>query len=184
MPQQFVQNPMDQFAPENLAVGWPWRFFTVSFVVFLASLLAYLGLVFGYEPFLTNQISAKDQEIAQRVASVPKADQDKFIQIYSQIINVKSLVDSHIFSSNALALLESATHPRVYFTSLNMKVSDRELDLDGVAESFPVLSEQLQIFAQTPGIENYSLIQSQLNGTAVQFKASLKLSKDLLLLAK
>ena len=181
MPQQFVQNPMNQFESENLPVGWPWRFFMVSFVVFLSTILIYLGLVFGFEPFLSKQIEQKDQEIAQRGAAVSKEDQDKFIQIYSKVINIKSLVDNHIFSSNALLLLERVTHPRVYFTGMGMKVSDREVELDGVAGSFSALSEQLEAFAQTKGIERYSLTQSQLNGDLVQFKASLKLSKDILI---
>lgn len=176
-----MQNPMDQFAPENLEVVWPWRFFTASFVIFLASVLAYFGLVYGYEPYLTNRVAATDLEISQRVASIPKADQDKFIQIYSQIVNVKSLADNHLFTSNTLSLLERITHPRIYFTNMTVKGKERELVVDGVAESFSVLSEQLQIFAQTPGVDGYSLIQSQLNGTTVQFKASLKLNRSLLL---
>lgn len=181
MPQQFVQNPMNQFEAENLPVGWPWRFFMISFVIFLSSILIYLGLVFGYEPFLKNEIAKKDQAIAQSGAEVSKDDQDKFIQIYSKVINIKSLIDNHIFSSNALLFLQSVTHPKVYYTGLGMKVSDREIELDGVAASFSALSEQLEAFAQTKGIERYSLVQSQLNGDIVQFKVSLKLSKELLL---
>lgn len=184
MPQQFVQNPMNQFEAENLPVGWPWRFFMVSFVIFLMAILVYLGLIFGYQPFLSNQIAQKDQEISQRAASVSKEDQDKFIQIYSKIINIKSLIDNHVFSANALSMLEKVTHPKVYFTGLSMKTMDREMELDGVAESFSAISEQLEIFAQTKGIERYSLTQSQLSGDVVQFKVSLKLSKDLLLLTK
>lgn len=184
MPQQFVQNPMNQFEAENLPVGWPWRFFMVSFVIFLMSVLVYLGLVFGYEPFLTNQIAQKDKEIEQRAAMVSKEDQEKFIQIYSKVINIKSLIDSHLFSSNVLSLLEKVTHPKVYYTGLSMKMLDRELELDGVAGSFSALSEQLEAFAQTKGIERYSLTQSQLSGDTVQFKVSLKLSKDTLTLTK
>lgn len=184
MPQQFVQNPMNQFEAENLPVGWPWRFFMVSFIIFLMSILVYLGLVFGYEPYLAGQIAQKDTEIEQRAATVSKEDQDRFIQIYSKVINIKSLIDNHLFSSNVLLMLEKATHPKIYYTGLSLKMLDRELELDGAAESFSALSEQLEAFAQTKGVERYSLTQSQLSGDTVQFKVSLKLSRDILLLTK
>lgn len=156
----------------------------VSFVIFLMSVLVYLGLVFGYEPYLSNQIAARDQEISQRSSTVSKADQDKFIQIYSKIINIKSLIDSHLFSASALSLLESLAHPQVYFTALTMKTADRQIDLDGVAASFSALSEQLEAFAQSASIESYSLSQSQLSGDTVQFKVSLKLSGSALAITK
>ena len=180
MAQQFVQNPMEQFEAERLPVGWPWRFFMFAFVVFLVSILVYLGLVFGYEPFLNNQVSAADQQIAQSAAAVPQADQQKFIQVYSQIINLKSLTANHIFASNALKLLETLADPQVYFTGATLKTDKQTLDLDGSAASFPVLAEQLESFAESKQIDQYTLVQSQLNGGEVQFKISLTLNKDLL----
>lgn len=183
MPQQFLQNPMNQFERESLPVGWPWRFFMVSFVIFLVSILSYLGLAFGYNPYLNSEIAKKDGEINQLSGAVSKENQDKFIQIYSQMINIKSLLDSHIFSSNVLSLLEQRTHPKVYFTGVNLKSPERELELDGIAASFSVLAEQLEIFAQTKDIEKYTLGQSQLNGDVVQFRITLKLNKSTLILS-
>ena len=180
MAQQFVQNPMNQFEAERLPVGWPWRFFMFAFIVFLASILVYLGLVFGYEPFLNNQINAVDQQISQASAVVPQADQNKFVQVYSQIINLQSLTANHVFASNSLKLLETVTDPQVYFTGATLKTDQRTLDLDGVAASFPVLAEQLEAFAESKQIDRYTLVQSQLNGGAVQFKVSLTLNTALL----
>ncbi len=171
---------MDQFESERLPVGWPWRFFMVSFVIFLASILVYLGLAFGYEPFLDSQIQKVEDEINARAASVSKENQDKFIQVYSQMINIKSLLDAHIFPSSVLTLLEQKTHPRVYFIGANLKSAERELELDGSAANFSALAEQLEIFAQTKEIERYTLSQSQLTGDMVQFKVALKLSRNVL----
>lgn len=172
---------MDRFQGERLPVGWPWRFLMVSFVIFLTSILVYLGLAFGYKPFLNSSIEKKDAEISQQAASVKKEDQDKLIQVYSQMINIKGLLDSHIFPSGIFTLLEQKTHPKVYFTGADFKSSEGELQLDGLAASFSVLSEQLEIFAKTPEIDRYTLRQSQQSGDLIQFQVLLKLGKGILL---
>lgn len=180
MPQQFLQNSTAQFGPERLSVGWPWRFFTASFAVFLISVLVYFGLVFGYGPFLEKRIAEKEQQIADSSAVISKEAQDKFSQLYSQIINLKSILDNHVFPSSVIALLERTTHPKVYFIGLNFKAQERELELDGIAANFNVLAEQLESYSQADGIEGYTLTQSQFSDNSVQFKAVLKLSKSLL----
>ncbi len=181
MPQQFVQNTMDRFQGERLPVGWPWRFLMVSFVIFLTSILVYLGLAFGYKPFLNRAIKEKDAQIFEQASSLKKEDQEKLIQVYSQMINIKGLLDGHIFPSGIFSLLEQKTHPKVYFMGVDFKSSGRALELDGLAANFSVLSEQLEIFAKSPEIEKYTLRQSQQSGDLIQFQIALELSNGALL---
>ncbi|MDE2000953.1 MAG: hypothetical protein KGI60_00095 [Patescibacteria group bacterium] len=176
MPQQFVQNPMNQFESERLPVGWPWRFFMVSFVIFLVSILGYVGLAFGYEPFLNTKVASLDQNITQGAAEVSSTQQQQFIQVYSQIVNLKSLVGDHVFSSNVLFLLQSVTYPQIYYTHADLKTAERTLTLDGVAPTFDILSQQLAVFSQTSAVTGYTLDQSQLNNNQVQFRVTLKLA--------
>ena len=179
MPQQFVQNPLEQFEPEKLPVGWPWRFFSVSLIIFSATLLLYLGLAFGYKPFLNSSIKEKDDEMGKLSQTVNKQDQEQFIKFYSQLANLKILLDSHSVSSKVFSALEQMTNQKVFYKSANLKVPERELELDSVAESYGVLSEQLEAFNKSGGVERLTLGQSQAGEGGVQFKATLKLKADL-----
>lgn len=180
MPPQFTQNPLNQFESENLPVGWPWRFFSVSLIIFLAAVLVFVGLSLGYEPYLNSQIRETDAKIDQLLGIVPKEDQEKFAQFYSQLANLKSILDEHILSSKIFSWLEKITNQKVYYNNLNLRVPEKELELEGFADSYGVLGEQLEAFDQAPEIERYLMNQSQTSGNLVQFKATLKL-KDAVL---
>jgi len=180
MPQQFKQNPLEQFESENLSVGWPWRFFSVALIIFSAALLVYLGLIFGYQPYLRSQLQETDNQINQLLGTVSKEDQENFIRFYSQLVNLKNLLDNHIESSKLFPLVEKITNKKIYYNNFNLRVPERELELEGRAESYAVLGEQLESFNQSEEIERYLLNQSQLSGNLVQFKVTLKLKAGVL----
>lgn len=180
MPQKFVQNPLEQFEPENLPVGWPWRFFSVALIIFSSALLVYLGIIFGYQPYLRAQIQETDKQISQLLETVSKEDQENFTRFYSQLVNLKNLLDNHIESSKLFPFLEKITNKKVSYNNLNLRVPERELELEGLAESYAALGEQLESLSQSEEIERYLLNQSQLSGSLVQFKATLKLKSNLL----
>ena len=59
-----------------------------------------------------------------------------------------------------------------------MKTAERELELDGAADDYQVLSEQLESFRRSPLVASYFLNQSQLGSdNNVQFKVILKLKE-------
>lgn len=180
MPSQFNHNPLNQFESENLPVGWPWRFFSVSLIIFLAATLFFFGLSLGYEPYLNSKIREMDANIDQLLGIISREDQEKFAQFYSQLANLKTILDDHILSSKIFPLLEKITNQKVYYNNLNLRVPERELELEGFADSYGVLGEQLEAFDQAPEIERYLMNQSQANGNLVQFKATLKFKSDFL----
>ena len=178
MPQQFIQNPLNQFETEHLPIGWPWRFFSVSLIVFAASIFVYAGMVFGYEPYLINKIAKQDQAINELAESVSADERDQFARFYSQIVNLKNLLDNHVASSKIFPFLESVTNKKVYYATANLKTAERELELDGAADNYQVLSEQLESFRRSPLVASYFLNQSQLGSdNNVQFKVILKLKE-------
>jgi hypothetical protein len=180
LPQQFIKNPLEQFESEKLAVGWPWRLFTISLIIFGVILFVYFGLIIGYEPYLQSKIQEKDGELNQLAQIVSKEDQEKFIGFYSQLTNLKTLLEKHIAVSKLFPLLERITNQKVYFSGANLKTLERELELEGFAESYGILGEQLESFDQTKEISNYILDQSHLSEGKVQFKVKLKLKDDVI----
>ncbi|NCN53159.1 hypothetical protein GW950_01705 [Candidatus Wolfebacteria bacterium] len=177
---QINQNQFNQYESENLAVGWPWRLLSASFLLFLVSILTYFGLIVGYLPYLEKQIQEIDIEIGSLASSISKEDQQKFISFYSQLNNIKSLLDVHVLTSNVFPKLESVTNSQVYFTGATLKTDNHSLELSGVAEDYGVLGEQLEAFNQSPEISRYILTQSQIEDEIVRFHVTLVLDQELL----
>lgn len=152
----------------------------IAFVIFLAAILSYFGIIFGYQPFLESGIREKDGEISKLADSVSKQEQEKFIQFYSQLVNLKVLLDNHANASKAFPFLERVTHQKVFYQNATLKVPERELELEGAAESYLALAEQLESFARSSEVERYLLTQSQLKENLAQFKVVLKLKDTVL----
>lgn len=174
------QKPMEQYVPETPAAGIPWRLFTYAGLVFLASVLIYLGLSIGYNAYLNSRIGEVEQQLKKLGTSITKEDQEKFVRFYSQLVNFNKILDNHTLSTKLFSLLEKNTNQKVRYTNFDLKVDERKLTLEGAAFSYEILAQQLASFAADPGVENYMLNQSQSGDGSVKFKAVLILKKEVL----
>lgn len=163
-----------------MSVGWPWRLFLFSIMLLLAVGLAYAGLVYGYQPYLTSKIEDVDKKTNELLAQVSIKDKEDFIKFYSQTTNLKDILENHVFSSKIFTLLEKRTSQKVYYTDFDFNLTERKLSLSGLAESYSVLGEQLASFDEEPMIEKYNLENSRTNENLVQFKIAVVLSPNLL----
>lgn len=163
-----------QLQRERLPVGWPWRFFTAMLIIFLAVFLSYLGLAFGYQPLLKNQLTSLDgqvRDLSNQIASNP--NQKNFVNFYSQVVNIEKLLKNHVNATDIFPLLASSTNPQVSYTSVKVNVPQSEVDLSGVAASYAVLASQLQAYQSSPQISRVVLGSSQTTGNAVTFSVKL-----------
>ncbi|MBI1839158.1 MAG: hypothetical protein HYR95_02615 [Candidatus Colwellbacteria bacterium] len=177
---QYTRNLNDQFLKERMTVKWPWRMLVFSFIVFIASLLVYFGLRFGYKPFIEKSIAGTDAELNKLSLGIQSADQKNFINFYSQIANLKSVLGAHVTTSNLLPLLESVTHQKVVYASTNLSVPDRSLRIDGFAESYEVLSAQLALYKKASWVESVALDSSSAAEKNVKFSARIKVRNEII----
>ncbi len=175
MPEQSNQPVFrEQFVTEPVAVGFPWRLFVFSLVLFLLSLLIYFGLKFGYENYLQNQATSVDGQLNQLSNAVSQQDQQQFVGFYSQLVNLKTIFASHVFSANSLPFLERDTLPQVYYTDAKFSAGGDALTLTGQASSLQVLAEQMAEFEQAPELQSATLSSTAFNpGGAVSFSVDL-----------
>ena len=178
MPQQFAQNPFNQFESEKLSVGWPWRLFLLSFFVLLATFSFYVGLRFGYNPYLNSKIEEKKSEL--KALGVSEREKEILGEASSLLENLRGLLSDHVFASKLFPFLEKITNQKVYFENADINIAGKEVVLSGITESFSVLAEQLEAFNQAEGIERYSVADVEANGNIVNFRVTLKLKSDLL----
>jgi len=157
-------------AADKLGVGLPWKVFIFSFILFGTVLGSYLGLIFGYKPFLNSRIESVQSQIDELARSVSVEEQSELLRFYSQIVNMKTLLDGHISLNKFFSFLENRANRQVSYDIAFLNSSNRELILEGVAASYPILSEQLQALHQAPEVERYTLSQSQVAEGRVRFR--------------
>lgn len=125
--------------------------------LFAISLIIYLGLSYGYEPYLNGQKDDLDMQIQEFSKKIPQEDQTKLVSFYSQLANVKTLLGKHPMTSKAFDWLERNTQANTYFTKLTFNVPTSQLTLLGNSRSPQDAAEQAAIFESQPEVLRLNL---------------------------
>lgn len=165
---------------EVIKLGAPWRLLIMGFIVFGTAVGIFLGMKFGFQPFLESQVNKEDQKIKQLLGSFT-ADQVADSQVfYSQLINISDVIESRNLATPILEILEKNTLKNIYFNNLNYSVTNKEIKLSGIAPNYDALSQQLEVFKNSPDVgkvlmDNAS--QAEGRSQSIQFSMRLKLKK-------
>ncbi len=168
----------EQFVTEAIPVGFPWRLFTFSLILFLFSVFVFFGLKFGYASYLTSQTEALDKKIQDLGNRVSAEDQARFIAFYSQLVNLKKVLEAHGFSGSVFSFLEKNTLGEVYYNDANFSGDDGELALKGLAASSETLVAQLAVFDRAPEVAKVILNQTNTDQRGVTFALTLEFKPD------
>lgn len=170
-----------QFAPpESVAAGLPWRLMIFAIVLFAFSVFVYFGTHYGYAAFLDQQstdVTAKLEGLAKKVS---QTDEENFVGFYSQIVNLKTVLDKHAFPSNVFKFLESKVTADVYFVNGSYSGDNRSVDLRGSAKTFDALASQIAVFEKSTEVTKVSFKDVNISDTGVTFEIILTLSPDFL----
>ena len=177
-PKSFIEQALSK--PEELEVGWPWRLLVLACFIFGITLVIFLGMKFGYEPYLDKKIKTLDAEIDKLNQSFTQSQVDNFIKFYSQLSNLKILLNNHIFGSNILKFLEENSLKNLTYSGLDLDVSRKETKLSGTISSYELLAQQLEIFRQSPLVKEVFFKKSKKNDQGgVDFEVVLILKNEL-----
>lgn len=177
-PSGFQFSESDGVKKETTEVGLPWRIFLFSLLIAVTSIVAYLGLEFGYKPYLNSRITNLEGSIDTLIKSIPKAEQDSFLAFYSQLANLQGLLSTHTSTAMLWPILESSTNTGVYYGFVDFRLKDRRLNLEGIAVSYEALSQQLEAFNQVKQIEQTVVNESQAVKEGVKFRLFLILKPE------
>lgn len=171
----------EQFlGPQKLPVGWPWKIFVFSIILFGLVLFIYLGIIWGYQPYLKAQEQSLDKKINEIGGQISQQDRENFINFYSQLINLQGLLNRHIKGSNIYNFLEKNTEQGVYYEGANLSATEHNISLTGVARSYDNLVKQLAAFEQAPEISRVMLQDSQASDKGIRFSLQLIFKPELL----
>ncbi len=174
-----ISGIQSQLLKEKLPIGWPWRFLTVMAIVFFAVVLSYLGLEFGYKPYLEKQLNTLQNQINNATNSIVSYQSQNYLNFYSQILNIETLLKTHINPSTFFPFLASSTNPKVNYTAVKVMVPQDKIDISGVAASYAVLASQLQAYENSPEVTRVVLGGSRASGGVVSFQVTLYVNPGL-----
>ncbi len=122
-----------------------------------------------------------DQSLAQLSNSISQEDQQKFVSIYSQIMNLQKVLSSHVFTGDIFPFLEKNTLPQVFYSDAQFSSNGYQLQLTGQASSLQTLAEQISQFEQAPELADTVLTSMNFNpGGNTSFVIMLTFTKDYL----
>jgi len=123
-----------------------------SLFLFMISVACYGGLFFlnrsqdqAQQDFLEH-IRLKAEDVRPKLL-------DQIFSLEKRLKNVGGVISTHKFSSNTLPLIESSTHPRVWFKNYRFDDRLQNVVMAGEAADFAVLARQISFFENNPQVE-------------------------------
>ncbi|MBI4085653.1 MAG: hypothetical protein HY433_00165 [Candidatus Liptonbacteria bacterium] len=147
--------------------GWSGQLLMFAATIFFISVGVYLGLMFGYKPYLNSKISGLDAQIQKFTQEIPLSDQEQLISFYSQLSNLGGILQKHVISSALFDWLEKNTSANIYYTRFNFSPGTNQLALTGAAKTTNDFIQQLQAFQNESAVEriNVNSLNVSSNGT-------------------
>ena len=153
LPQQVIEQLGREPSQEQ---GWAFGIVLFSGGVLALVIAIYLGMTFGYDPYLQGQIQSTQNKISALNQSISQTDQANLINFYSQISNLKTLLKKHVLSSQLFTWLEKNTEANVYYQSLAFSTGYK-VNIIGHAVSESDINQQISIFESSPEVKSVSV---------------------------
>jgi Tfp pilus assembly protein PilN len=175
LPQQVIEQlNREPETPQGWAAGAV--LFSVGILVLLA--VIYFGMKFGYEPYLTNQVSQAQNQAIKAGQSISVGDEQQIISFYSQIANLKAALANHVYSSQFLVWLENNTEANVYYQSLDLSSGTR-VSIKGIAATEADVNQQIAIFESSSKVTSVvvsSIAAAQSPAKGLEFDVTLTMN--------
>lgn len=164
---------------ERIGGGSAWRLLLFSLFVFGVMVVAYLGLTWGYRPYLEAQIEARERQIADLATLMPQSERDKLTKLYFQVVNLKSILDKHVNITKLFPVMERFAHERVRFENASFDFETQTLTIDAVAASPDTFVQQIEYLKTAKEVAAYRIanMNTEDDGT-VPFTVALTMTPD------
>ena len=156
----------------------PWQLLVFSFAIFGLIFASYLGMIFGYKPYLNSQISGANAQVKELGKAVDIEQQKDLTNIYSQLTNIQDLLDSHVITSTLFDELERSTYPQIYYTNFTLSLSENKLELKGISQDYLTLVKQLDFFKNSQLFNDISIDSAKSTLDGISFTIKVVLSPD------
>jgi hypothetical protein len=140
--------------------GWSGRVLMFSGTFLIISVTTFLGIRFGLQPYTTSQVKNLDTRVAEFARQVPVEQQLEIAALYSQVINLRSILNNQVSQIDLFEWLQKNTNVNVQLSSINFNKKTRTLDIGGTAKTLDNLGEQINIFLAQKNFVNSAVLSS------------------------
>lgn len=148
---------MESFGPEKKPSGWLGKFLRFSIIIFIIASALYFSVRYIYIGVLDRQAADLENKIKSLEKEIPTQDREGVVAFYSQLVNLRTLLEKHIYPSQVFERLELTTHPQVAFTNFNYDFNENRIQLDGYAKNLQAIAQQLLAFQRTSDFDSVTL---------------------------
>lgn len=131
---------------------WELLFLYTSLLILFLTAASYGGVTllnFNQEKTKIRLI----EEIKLKEAGLRSELLNEIFLLDERLRNISLLLNRHTFTSNLFKLVETEVHPQVRFTSFNLTINSRKIDLSGEAANYTALAKQIAFLERSPQIE-------------------------------
>lgn len=171
----FPQKAFEQLTYASIRTpGWSGQLLMIASTIFFVSLGFYLGIGYGYLPYLRGKLAEVNDEIQSFSQQIPLAEQEKIVAFYSQLVNMRLLLGNHIHTSPLFRWLEENTVKQVAYSKLTVRTGAQEIGLSGYARSADDVAKQLRVFELQQEVRTVNLSSLTLGSNGLwQFDAKI-----------
>jgi hypothetical protein len=148
LPQQVI----DRLSNETRRTPkWSSGLLVFSIGIFLLMVAIYFMMTVGYEPYLNAQIAPLQQKMDAASKSISADQESAFLNFYSEVSNLQTLLKNHIAFTPFFAWLEKNTEANVYYSHIVFS-SGTQASLTVDAKTQNDLDQQIAIFESAPEV--------------------------------
>lgn len=136
--------------------GWSMGLISFAGGILFITIFLWAGLQYGYKPYFDNQTQKIEDQISAENNQISQADQTNLVNFYSQLSNLKQLLQTHVIPTNLLTWLEANTEQNVYYSSFSF-TDTGTLTLTANARTESDANQQIAIFENSPQVKSVSV---------------------------
>ncbi|MBI5153407.1 MAG: hypothetical protein HZA36_03035 [Parcubacteria group bacterium] len=148
-------------------------------LLFILTLGFYMAMQYWYLPNITDDTTSILSETRKLSDEIPKDKRDQVLATYSQVLNIKKLLGSHVYSSKLLTWLEKNTHVGVFIDTTTISILRNTIDILGKAQDKDGIAEQVAVFESLPEVKSVKLSDVQLQTAPAGFHIIITLKPGL-----
>jgi len=130
--------------------------FYFSLILLIIFLLGSLALFF-FQKNLNKTLQDLKIKIAAKGTPEEIALEKRILLTQKKIDDFADLMNFHQSNLKFFTTLESLTHPKIFFSKIDLEINKGKISLSGITENFEVLGQQFLILKKEDYIKNVNL---------------------------
>lgn len=155
---------MVEIIPKTFEEIPPWQRILLYFLIFLV-----IAVIIGY--FVIGNFYKESEDYLNTLKDrLSEEGISEILALEKEILNYKERIDdfafifeNHILTTKFFDFIEDKTHPRIYFTELNLNPKESTASIAGWTDTFFSLGQQVSIFQQDEMVEEVNLTDTSIS---------------------